>query len=606
MKRREFLKISTLLGTGGALPPLMLGGCAERPLPGDGEVVSTPTICDICFWKCAGRVYVEDGRPWKIIGHPDDLHGRGRLCTRGTGGLGAYQDPDRLKRPLLRVTGKGRQRFEAVSWDDALDFVAGRMQKIANEHGPDRVALFSHGSGGTFFKHLLRAYGSGSIAAPSFAQCRGPRDVAFQLTYGEGVGSPDRTDMANSRCIVLIGSHIGENLHNGQVQTFTEALDKGATLITVDPRFSVAAGKSRYWLPIKPGTDIALLLAWMNILIREELYNRDYVARYATGFDELAAHVAPYTPEWAWLETGLKPELIRKTAREMARHAPATLLHPGRHTTWYGDDTQRGRAIAIVNALLGSWGSRGGYYYPEKVELPKYPYPAYPKPRSTFRDANRGRFPFANLGVSNAMIDESLGPDAHYKGWLVYGTNLPMTIPGIRGKLAAAMNALDLVAVIDTMPMEITGYADIVLPECTYLERYDELRNSPEMAPSLALRMPAFEPRHETKPGWWIARELGLKLGLDDYFPWKDFTEVLDWQLKQVGSSLEEMQQTGLKPFPRKTEPYFRPGEERKFRTPSGRIELYSKQLEQAGFDPMPVYSAPQQPPQGYYRLNYG
>ncbi|MEA3413550.1 MAG: molybdopterin-dependent oxidoreductase, partial [Pseudomonadota bacterium] len=147
MKRREFLKISTLLGTGGALPPLMLGGCAERPLPGDGEVVSTPTVCDICFWKCAGRVYVEDGQPWKIVGVSGDLHGRGRLCTRGTGGLGAYQDPDRLKRPLLRVTGKGRQRFEAVSWDDALDFVAGRMQKIATEHGPDRVALFSHGSG---------------------------------------------------------------------------------------------------------------------------------------------------------------------------------------------------------------------------------------------------------------------------------------------------------------------------------------------------------------------------------------------------------------------------------------------------------------------------
>jgi thiosulfate reductase/polysulfide reductase chain A len=118
--------------------------------------------------------------------------------------------------------------------------------------------------------------------------------------------------------------------------------------------------------------------------------------------------------------------------------------------------------------------------------------------------------------------------------------------------------------------------------------------------------MPAFAPRDQTKPGWWIAREIGLALGLEQYFPWKDYTEVLDWQLKQVGSSLEEMQRLGVKHFPRKGPMYIQPGQHPRFWTPSGKIELYSQQLVDAGFDPMPRFTRPSEPPENYYRLNYG
>jgi len=607
VNRREFIKISGLLGISSVVPPIFLSGCSAHPLPGAGQVSRTPTYCDMCFWKCAGFVEQENEQPWKITGNDQDLHCEGRLCTRGTGGLGSYEDRDRLKKPLLRVTGSdGRQTFREVSWDEALDHIAERLRSIAERYGPDRMALLNHGTGANHFKHLMSAYGSGSNAEPAFAQCRGPRDVGFELTFGEGLGSPERTDMEHSRCIVLIGSHIGENLHNGQVQTLAAALRRDATLITVDPRFSVPAGKSKYWLPIKPGTDIALLLAWMHVLIDEDLYDKEYIKRYATGFEQLTNHVARYSPEWVYLETGIEPELIRTTAREMAASAPATLIHPGRHTVWYGDDTQRSRAIAILNALLGSWGRQGGFYIKESVQLPKYPLPDYPKPKSTFLAAHAGRYPFANEGVTNALIEASIGADAHYKGWLVYGTNLPMTIPGIRPQLKAAIDSLELVVVVDTMPMEITGYADVVLPECTYLERYDDLRNAGERHPSLALRMPVFEPRYDSKPGWWIAKQLGHRLGLDRYFPWEDYAEVIDWQLSQVGSSLDEMKKTGVKNFPRTRPKYFSPGEVVHFYTPSGRIELNSQQLADKGFDPMPEYTRPEQPPQGYYRLNYG
>jgi thiosulfate reductase/polysulfide reductase chain A len=560
----------------------------------------------MCFWKCAGNVYKEDGELWKITGNPDDLHSGGRLCTRGTGGPGAYLDPDRLKQPLMRVTIDGRQTFRETSWDVALDFIADKMKSIAATAGPERMLMLNHGAGSSHFRHLLRAYGSDSRAEPAFAQCRGPRDVGFRLTFGESASSPERTDMANAQCIVLIGSHIGENLHNGQVQTLAEALNRGVSLITVDPRFSVPASKSKFWLPIKPGTDMALLLAWMNVLVTEELYDKDFVERYTMGFDQLARHVRDYTPEWVYLETGIKPDVIRKTAREMAKAAPATVVHPGRHAVWYGDDTQRSRAIAMLNALLGSWNRKGGFFIPEKVSLPNYPLPEYPKPKAKTADAYPGKWPFAGQGVTNGVIDASIGDDAFFKGWLVYGTNLPQTIPGVTAKLEAAANSLELLVVVETMPSEMTGYADVILPECTYLERYDDLRNSGERHPSLALRMPAFEPKYDSKPGWWIAKQLGKRLGLDEYFPWDDYSEKLDWQLRQVGSSLEEMQKIGVKNFPRKRPLYMLEGTRTAFRTPSRKIELYSQQLADKGFDPMPVYTPPDPVPDGFYRLNYG
>ncbi len=157
------------------------------------------------------------------------------------------------------------------------------------------------------------------------------------------------------------------------------------------------------------------------------------------------------------------------------------------------------------------------------------------------------------------------------------------------------------------MPMDITGYADVVLPECTYLERYDTIRASINREPSIALRMPAVEPKYNSKPSWWMAKEIGKRLGLEDYFKYDDFSEVLDWQLKKMGTSLEEMKKIGVKKFPRKSGPLYTPdNEEINLPTASGKIELYSAKLEELGFDPLPVYTVHPEPEKGYYRLIYG
>ena len=612
--RRKFIQISSAGVAGLAMAKPVLGWLPkflenEKPMD-DSKAQRFPTYCEICFWKCAGWTYTDDkNKIWKILGNDEDQHSNGRFCPRGSGGVGMYYDEDRLKAPLIRTNRRGEESFRKATWDEALDYIAEKMQKIARKYGPECIALFTHGSGGKFLGHMLKAFGSNNITAPSYAQCRGPREVAFYATFGRGLGSPEPLDIRDSKCLVLIGSHLGENMHNGQVQEMSDAIDKGATIITVDPRLSTAASKSDYWLPIKPATDLALLLAWIHVIISEELYDEDYIKQYTYGFDQLKEHAKNMTPEWAYGITTIKPHIIRETAREMAKAAPSVIIHPGRHVTWYGDDTQRLRAVAILNGLLGSWGKRGGFYLPEKLSVPKFPSPKYPKPKKSWRDAFPGQYNLAAETIASGICDATIPSaerDCSFKAWFINGTNLIETLPD-RKKTLEAMESLELIVAIDTMPMEITGYADVILPECTYLERYDMLRVSQHREPQIALRMPAAEPMYDSKPGWWIAKELGKKLGLEDYFRYENIEEVLDWQLKQIGSSLEEMQRIGVKTFPRESGmPFLEKGEEYEFNTATGKIELYSLALEDEGFDPMPVYTAHPEPESGFYRLIYG
>lgn len=616
--RRDFIKISAL-GLGG----MTLAGGSIRWVIGSGEtsaftaasstlplLTRYPTYCEVCFWKCAGWVYMnESGEIQKVIGNEDDPHCNGRLCPRGTGGVGMYHDPDRLKTPLIRVEEGGKQTYREASWEEALDLVADKMKAIGQKYGPESVALFNHGSSGYFFGHLLKAFGSDNITAPSYAQCRGPREVGFELTFGSSLGSPEPTDIRNTRCLVLIGSHLGENMHNSQVQEMSDAIDRGATIITVDPRFSTAASKSKFWLPIRPSTDMALLLAWIHVIINDQLYDRDYIERHAFGFDLLTKHVENMTPEWAYGVTGIKPHIIRETAKAMADASPAVIIHPGRHVTWYGDDTQRSRAIAVLNALLGSYGRRGGFYFKESLSIPEYPHPPYPKPSWSWKETHQGKYPLARLSVANALVDASIPSDDRkhiIRSWIVSGTNLPMTMPQ-KDQLMKAIQSLEFLVVVDTMPMEITGYADVVLPECTYLERYDELRDSPGREPFLALRMPAAEPKYDSKPAWWMAKQIGERLGLGAYFDYQDYKDVIRWQLEQLGTSLDEMEKSGVKKYERSEGPlYLAEGQPAEFDTNSGKIELYSTELANHGFDPMPVYTPHPEPPEGFYRLIYG
>lgn len=610
VSRRRFL--GTVAAAGAAALTVPQARAAGHPpgWSGTQRVHQVATMCEMCFWRCGVLASVADGRVVRVEGNPRHPLNRGKLCARGNAGLDLLYDPDRLRYPMLRTGKRGSGTLRRATWDEALDFLAARLKDIAAKHGPEAVAFFPHGIGSRPFGTLMRAYGTPNSAEPSFAQCRGPRDVGYQLTFGRALGSPEPVDLAHTKLIVLIGSHIGENVFTSQVTAFADALSAGAKIVAVDPRFSTAAAKADWWLPIRPGTDLALLLAWIHVLVEEKLYDAEYVAKYATGFDRLAAHVREFTPEWAAPITDLPAERIRETARAMGAARPAVALHPGRHTTWYGDDTQRARAMAILTALLGAWGRPGGIHLPTGVPRGSFELPEFPYSERGRADGAGTTYPLASeeTGVTNGLVDATLSGEPYpIKGWIVYGQNMLESIPQPK-RTRQAIEKLDLLCVVDVLPVEQVQLADVVLPEATYLERYDPpviAESVPE--PYVSVRMPAIRPLHESRPGWWITHELARRLGLEAFFPWKTPEEHLAKVIEPMGISMDELLERGAVSFPGR--PYLEdrtPDDEPLFDTPSGKIELWSQELADLGADPLPRYTSPGDVPQGWFRLLYG
>jgi thiosulfate reductase / polysulfide reductase chain A len=604
--RRTFLKASGAAGCAlaayTALPEKFLLWAEEQ---GMLKASYTPTFCEICFWKCGALAKVINGRVVKLEGNPAHPGARGKLCARGNGGAGLLYDPNRLKTPMISTGARGEGKYRSASWDEALDLIASKLKRIKADYGPESVALFTHGTPTDHFLPLLSAFGSPNVGMPSFAQCRGPRDVGLELTFGEGIGSPERIDLTRSKVVVLFGSHLGENMHNSQVQDFADALALGAKFIVVDPRFSIAAGKAHSWLPIRPATDLALMLAWINVIIKDNLYDKAYLDAYANGFAELAAAVADCTPEWAARETEIPAEQIVETARLLGQNAPNVCIHPGRHATWNGDDVQRSRAVGILAALLGSWGREGGYFIGTTSTLPKLESKPYPEPGKPA--LNLGNFPFAGAEGVTQEIRKSTITGAPYpiKGWIVTGTNLLKAMPNQKETLEA-IGKLDLLVAVDVMPMETVMMADVILPECSYLERHDALAVGKGRSLTISLRQPAVAPLYESKPGWWIARELANRLDLGEYFPYQTLEDKIKAQCKLWEVNYEDLKKVGTITVPNSSTPYITPLTPAEFKTTSGKIELYSNELKEKGFDPVPVYTRHPVPAEGEFRLIYG
>jgi len=607
MARRTFLGAAVGTAAGGLAAPgrasaLGLARVAEA-LPPEREVA---TFCELCFWNCGVVAKVRKNRALKLEGHPDYPNARGKLCGRGQAGAASAVDPDRLKYPMIRVGERGEGRFRRAGWGEAYRLVAEGFARIKARYGPQALALFHHGSGGPLLRTMMVAYGSPNHAGPSYAQCKGARNVGYALTFGEKLPSPEPLDFDETRCMVLFGSHLGENAHNSQVQDLVKARARGASLVVLDPRFSTIAQKATLWLPVKPGSDTAVILAWLHLLVKEGTYDLRFVQARTFGFAELARHVEPLTPQWAERQSGVPADRIVEAYRLMARAMPAVAIHPGRHTSWYGEaDTHRARAQAILTALLGAWWRPGGIFRWEKATVPDFPGPDFPNlPKDVDRAA--GRFPFAQEVTTNG-IREATRTGAPYpvKGWFVHGTNLIQSMPAVHETIEA-IRTLDLLVVCDVLPTEITDWADVILPEDTYLERHDDLSLGAGKRPYVGLRQPAVSSPWDTRPAWRIAKELGQELGVGDFFAFATFEEYLSTRLAGAGMSLAALQKTGIHFPSRRTPLYLADAEEFRFHTPSGKIELYSGQLADAGLAPLPVHQPPPEPAAGRFRLLYG
>lgn len=635
ISRRDLLKTGVAAGVAGAVGTVASAAPAQAaPRPDawyrQGEVRTAYTVCDICPWQCGLVVRSVDGVVRKIDGNPKDPKSRGFLCPRGQGGVSFLNDPDRLRAPMVRTGERGEGKFQEVDWDFALDLLAQKLEEIRERSGPEAVAIFGHTSGDHWWAdHFAQAWGTPNAAKPASSLCVSPREEASIFTTGGGVGGHEPIDWEELECLALIGSHIGEDARNTTMQDFANVFGRGGRIIVVDPRYSSAATKASHWLPIKASTDTALLLAWMHVLIHEGFTDDNYIRDWTSGFNQLAAHVEPLTPEWAADITDLPADAIRDTARELGAHAPRAAILPGRHTTWYGNDTQRMRAVYLVNALLGAYGQEGGIYFNRTPYLEEFPHPPYAVAGSSGGcaapvedDDEPGPLPEGPTGKSRAdgvrekfmqgptaiqeLIEPMITGDPYrIEGLICYGTNLLHSIPQT-DRTIEALQALDLVVSIDVLPMEHIAWSDIVLPESTYLERWEDLFALAHKTPYIAVREPAVEPLYDTKPGWWMAKELANRVGLEGFFNWENFEDYLNTRLRSVGSNLQDIRAEGGI-LMQEGRPYLEDFEgSSPFATPSGKLELFSQRLADAGHDPMPVYEAVDEPPEGFYRLLYG
>ncbi len=627
-RRRAFLGAAV----GGAT--LSVAGYPTRALaridaPHQAEQLKETTevfgFCDMCYWRCGLKIRSRNGRAVKIDGNPMHPNNYGVVCAKGNAGLMVAYDPDRLKYPMLRVGARGEGKWKRISWEEALDRVAEGLNGIKEKHGAHSLAMIGHGSWEKPYHRLAHAFGTPNTTSPVFGLCCGPRGVANMLVTGRNLTGNETLDLPNTKYFLMLGRNVTESLHNGETRAWLDGVANGAKVVYVDPRYTITASKAGEWLPIRPLTDHALLLALIHVVVNEELYDKAFIAEYAVGLDELKARVARYTPEWAEGESEVPAADIRRIAREMAAAAPAVLVYSPRRLTRTTNDLGTGVSISILNSLFGVWDRTGGVFTPQGFKVPEIDLPAFGHPHAELPKAlldehgqairadgagPHGRWPLANadLGLTNEMWKAMASGEPYpIKGLLTAGGNGFMNSTDYE-TVRKAIDQLEFFVAADVAPNEMNMFADILLPEATYLERYDDLQTGGAREGYVAIRMPAMEPLHDTRDAWSICKGLADRMGLGQYFPHDSVADLIDERLKKVGLSRAELEEKGVitipadpaKNFPREH------GRKSVFKTPSGKLELVPSGLKALGMEDALDYESQVRPEAGEFHLTFG
>ena len=548
------------------------------------------TDCTLCYHSCGTRVTVEDGKAVKIRGLESHPLNKGRLCPKGAHGLDVVYSPDRLKKPLKRRNGG----FEEVSWDRALDEIAEKLTRLKKEFGPQVFGFFCGSIGVENLEmstlvHLVRS----GFGSPNFFSvesiCYRMRIRTRQMTFGRYP-----TEEPDSNLYILWG-------HNPDQSDFPlkffmkKNLKKGAKLVVIDPKRIPLADQADMYLRIRPGTDGALALALMNVIIEEDLYDHDFVEKHTIGFNRLVPHVKPYTPEWAADVTWIAAGDIRALARLFANTRGASIFQGTCTQDQTANGTQNSRAFAVLQTITGNINVPGGWVTspPPRFGHPGYSVEGMPlggDEYPLFYELWGRKAPYGVVTMVPESIPEKL------KAFLVIGGNPLMSMPDSNA-FKAAFEKLDLLVVHDLFMTATARVAHYVLPACSHLEKWGTAYtyNVCHCLPYLMLRKKCIEPLNESWSEWRFLTELGNRLGLSASFPWKTEEEFVAYMIGPSGLSFEHL--LNEKPagdyYAEKN--YTNP--DGFFRTPSKKIEIYSDALEQAGFDPLPSYLEPERGP---------
>ncbi len=541
VSRRNFLKLGAATATAAVAVPGALvtaqkldqGGRDFSPRTGV-EYQAIPSACWQCVSRCPMIGYVEDGRLVKIEPQPTSIRTEGKLCSKGQAGVNQVYDPDRVLFPMRRVGARGEGKWKRVSWDEALSEVADRLGTLREEGKPEKF-MFHYGrmkaSSSKLIKSLfLENYGTGTIGNHT-SICEGGKWTAQELTWGSHY---DNWDLDNTRYVLNFGSNCLEahTNHVAIAERLVKALvDNRVKMVTFDVRLSNTAAKSHQWVPIKSGTDGAVALAMCNVVVGEGLYSGageefltfckatpDRNASLDEKIAVLKTHLASYTPEWAEGVSGVPAETIRSVAREFAAARPACLIsYRGAVAHYNGNDSER--AIQMLAALTGNIDNPGGRC---KAVGASWKYPKGPKDKPKAKKLNildgfKGQAAMPTHHMSHHVFkmikDGGAGRPEVYM-WYCYQPVYSNGDVAENIEVLKDESMIPFTVAVSPFYDESSALADLILPDVTYLERWDwEDMVSPSQVPEYYLRQPIVAPLGETRNFGDVVCELAMRMG---------------------------------------------------------------------------------------------
>ncbi len=581
-------------------------------------------ICASCDVSCSVTAHTKNGRVVKISQSDNPLF-KGHICMKGVYAPKNFAHPDRIRYPLKRVGERGSGKWERVTWEEAMSDITQRLKTIVKQHGPEALAvstsLWNTSTDSGLGRRFMNLLGSPNWIS-GVALCMGNTAAINRMVYG-WYPFPD---FQMTRCIVLMGHNPRRHSWVPVYQYIRAAQQRGAKLIVLDPRRSENAEKADVWLPLKAGTDTVMMMGWLNIIIENGWYDKTFVEKYTSGFEELKKRLQEFPLEKVVEITGVKKELIYEAAKVYATHGPSII--PWTPIT----DQQRNSTSAIrlqasLRAICGYLDVPGGERFhgfnplvismseiemheaisqeQKDKQLGADTHPAFTyRGTAALKEPTQSVWgqPYADLVMGSYMANPSAtframayGDPYPVKAFFVLGNNALMSYANMQLIYKAIMNQ-DLVVVQEHMKTPTAQLADYILPGDSWLERpnlFDYFEWHSMLRPSEQ----AMQPPGECRSTFEFWRDLGHRMGFEEYFPWPTIEQFYDYKLSKSGLTFQEFcDQYDLHLPPSQFKKYEKTG----FATPTGKVELYSTILEDLGFDPLPYFRADPPNPEGF------
>jgi anaerobic selenocysteine-containing dehydrogenase len=557
----------------------------------DGAVKSH---CRMCHGGCGVIIYLKNGRVAKIAGDPDCPINHGTLCSKGLASAQLAYHPDRLTYPVKRMGPKASGRWQRISWDEALDTIAARINNYKERFGAESVVL-GYGTGReneAVIYRFANLLGSPNVLTAGHF-CYGPRIATSILTCGT---NPIVDYENDPRCIMVWGNNLvisNPDCYKGE--PFSVSLNKGAKLIVVDPRLTRIAARADIWLPLRPGTDAALAYGMLNVIVHDELYDRDFVANHVYGWKPFVERVSEFPLERVEKITWVPQEKIREAARLFARTKPAAIQW-GVAIEQQIDCADNDRLLMFLMGLTGNIDVPGGQmlFTPPRIRNVGH-FGAHRMLSDAQREKRLGgeRFRLAgNFAIINpkcvwdAILDEKPYP---VKMLFFISSNPVLTRANAR-EVYRALEKVEFMAVSDFFLTPTAELADIVLPAATWLEM-DYIGDFWKRHGYILPRRKVIQVG-ECRSDHEMLNDLAHRVGQGEHW-WDDFEKALDWILEPMGITWQEFKKMDYIRGDVRRMKY----REKGFSTPTRKFELYSTLLETWGYDPLPQFREPPESP---------